>query len=471
MRGIRGSRELVDTAVVVILALVAGSCGGDSADTETPVAGIDALPRDVCDLVTELEQADELLLGPDVFDHDASRLDEIFTDKRELLRTIAERSTGDLQRRLHQQLVTQEAMDEAILERWDIQRDALASEHDDSPWVPRILEDTIAGSDGVKVDLDDFFGAASANYNELVVRCRAPELADPPRPETTEEPPPGRLMFVGMTDGDDRAQGERLRLMMTDPEGGTPRELTDPAPWQVLGQLDVARGESPEIVVVARHGDTYGLVLTDDSGAVRHVAARGAGQLGCPTWNDAGDQVLAMLNSSDADERKLRLIDLTGRHTSGPLELPFAVAGCGAFITEDRLVVADAALTVDGDRGVWIVGIDGSDPQELYAPENCRTDVGSVDPTGARVAVTQRCFDPLKDGVWVVDLSSGEADHIVTGLAGPAGWSPDGTWLVFGLSPLIGNDPPRVWMARADGRQLRQVVETPSWTPVWLPPT
>jgi Tol biopolymer transport system component len=92
------------------------------------------------------------------------------------------------------------------------------------------------------------------------------------------------------------------------------------------------------------------------------------------------------------------------------------------------------------------------------------------DPTRARIAVTQQCFDPLQNGVWVVDLSSGDADHIVTGNAGPAKWSPDGTWLVFGLAPLASTDPSTVWMARADGRQLRQSADAPSWTPVWLPP-
>jgi Tol biopolymer transport system component len=76
----------------------------------------------------------------------------------------------------------------------------------------------------------------------------------------------------------------------------------------------------------------------------------------------------------------------------------------------------------------------------------------------------------LQNGVWVVDLSSGDADHIVTGNVGPAKWSPDGTWLVFGLAPLASTGPSTVWMARADGRQLRQSADAPSWTPVWLPP-
>jgi hypothetical protein len=49
-----------------------------------------------------------------------------------------------------------------------------------------------------------------------------------------------------------------------------------------------------------------------------------------------------------------------------------------------------------------------------------RWGLAARDPTRARIAVTHQCFDPLQNGVWVVDLSSGDADHIVTGNPGPA---------------------------------------------------
>jgi hypothetical protein len=456
-------------AVVATLALVAVSCGGHrSAD---PAAGdVDGLPPGVCDLVSELEQADALLVGGDVFHYDAVRLGQIFTDKRELLARIAERLTGDLQRRLSEQLLTQHAMDEAILERWDQQRGALAAQYDDGPWPPRILDESVRRPDGVKVEVDDFFGAAYSNFTELVIRCRAPELADGPREVTGEDPPPGRLMFVRRADGHDDAQEGRIELAMSDPRGGNVRRVADPAPWQVLAGLEAGRGGDHQVVVGARAGDEFGLVVVDDSGTVLHVAARGPEDLACASWNDAGDAILALANTSDVDERRLHLIDLTRRGTSRPLDLPFAVVGCSAFISEDRLVVADAAPSTDREPGVWTVGIDGSDPRQLYSPPgHCRTQVGSVNPTGTRVAVSQRCSDPTASGLWVVDLSNGEADHIVTAVTGPAKWSPDGTWLVFGLVHFIGDKTSTVWAAREDGRQLRQVTEGPSWTPVWLP--
>jgi Tol biopolymer transport system component len=72
--------------------------------------------------------------------------------------------------------------------------------------------------------------------------------------------------------------------------------------------------------------------------------------------------------------------------------------------------------------------------------------------------------------VWVVDFATGEADHIVTGHAGPPKWSPDGSWLVFGFQALGRDDGMSIWMVRADGRQLREVVGDVAFTPVWLPP-
>jgi hypothetical protein len=424
------------------------------------------LPPDVCDRVPDVERTNASLSAPDVFENDATRLREIFGEERHLLEAIADHSTGDLQRRLRRQVRSQPAVSEAILERWDQTRGPLADEHDDGPWPPKILDDVVHRSDGAEVDVDEFFGLAYSNYQELVVRCRAPALADLPREEMSELPPPGRLMYLR------RAPDRQVELVMSDTRGGNLRRVDDIAPWQVRSGLDAGRGGDDPVVVGARDGDEFGLVVLDESGTVAQVAVTGSGQhdLVCQSWNDRGDQILAMRNTSDIDDRRLHLTDLTGDRTSRPLDLPFAVVGCSAFISDDRLVVGDAALTVDGARGVWTVGIDGSEPRELYSPVDCATGVGSVDPSATRVAIHQRCLDPTADGLWIVDLSSGEADHVVTANTGPPKWSPDGTWLVFGLQPFIGRRTSTVWMARADGDQLRQITDEPAWTPVWLPP-
>jgi hypothetical protein len=459
MRECGRSRLLGVGAVAAILGLVAASCGGNGRSEPAP-GDVEGLSRDVCNLVSELEQADARVRGPHVFDQNAHALGEVFTHNRELLAEITERSTGDLGRRLSEQLLSQQAMDEAILARWDQRRGALEAEHDDAPWVPRILDETVRRPDGVLVGVNDFSELFSTNRIELAVRCRAPELMGGPRQETSEDPPPGRLVFMTRID-------DRPRLVMTNSRGDHLRRLADPAPWQVLAGSDAGRRGDHQVVVEASMGDEFGLVVMDDSGAVVRVVARGPGDLSCPSWNDAGDQILATDNSSDVDERRLHLIDIENPEASQPLDLPFAVVGCGAFISDDRIVVADAALSIERDRGVWTVGIDGSDPREVYTPEDCIMQ-GSVDPTGTQFALTQNCGDPLASGVRVLDLTTGEAHDIATGRGGPVKWSPDGDWLVFSMTPFTVTSN-SVWIARANGRQLRQVAAGPSWTPVWLP--
>ena len=136
------SRRPVVVVVVVLVALVAASCGGQTADRARAVDE-GGLSHELCSRVSGLERVNASLVGQEVFDHDAGRLREILGEERDLLEEIADRSTGDLQRRLRRQLLSQEAVSEAVLERWDEARGALADEHDDGAWVPRILDDVV----------------------------------------------------------------------------------------------------------------------------------------------------------------------------------------------------------------------------------------------------------------------------------------------------------------------------------------
>ena len=100
----------------------------------------------------------------------------------------------------------------------------------------------------------------------------------------------------------------------------------------------------------------------------------------------------------------------------------------------------------------------------------CRSSTSDVDLDGRFAAVVQTCDDPLLSGLWVVDLVSGGREHVAVGRAGPAKWSPDGSWLVFGFEPIGSVEGSDIWMARTDGSQLRAVVDKQVWTPARLPP-
>jgi hypothetical protein len=447
--------------------LVASCSGGGNARDGAGDARTGSLSDAVCDALARLEDVEHSLSTSAVFELDESALRESLATRRELLGDIAEDSTGELRSLLEDQLLSQTGFDEAMLDGWEQDRGRLAGAHDDA-WIATVLGEGITREDGEEIRTGDYFFYKNMAYEQLVIGCRAPEQADGPAQETTEDAPPGRLVFFRPNDTSDIAAGGRL--VITDSSAEDERELAPPAPWEPLGWLDAEPTGDHGILVGARQGSEFGTLVLSSTGEVLDTVQRAPGQLICPAWNRDSNQVLGLGNSSDADERRLHLIDLTGGRPSAPLDLPFASVGCGDFIGGDRVVVSDAALAPGDDRGVWTIGVDSSDPRELHVPEGCTTEVGGVDRTQTRVAVTQSCLDRLADGVWVIDLSSGEADHVVTGHAARPKWSPDGEWLVFGFSPLGEGTVLGIWQARADGRQLRQVVDPLAFSPIWLPP-
>lgn len=463
MRGSWGARRCGRAAraaaSLAVALLVAGSCGGTGADPGRVDAVAVPLPAELCDVAGDLDERNRELEAPGVYDLDADALASVLAVRRRLLEDAAALATGDLRRRLEDQVAAQAAIDADMLDTWDVDRTGLAAAHSDS-YGAETWGETVRTEDGTELSTAHHLRDAGVVRERLVIGCRAPELTGGPAQKTSQDPPPGRLVFVRGGEG----------IAVADTTGADERVLQGPDGWHATDGLDVVPGRDDAIVVGARQDGDFGLVVMDARSALRHVASRPGEELTCPQWDDTGTVLLATSNTAAAVDRKVFLIDPTGNRPSGPLELPFASVGC-ADLVDDRLVVSHAARRHGDGHGVWTVGLDGSDPRLVHrVPAACNSALGGVDPTGTRVALHQTCGDPLLDGVWVVDLATGEADHIVTGHAGPPKWSPDGSWLVFGFQALGSDDGMSIWMVRADGRQLREVVGDVAFTPVWLPP-
>ncbi len=442
-------------AAVVVAAVM---CFGSSAAGERQRTPAGALPDAMCDLVADLERSEGALETPGVYDLDAPAVGAVLARRRELHSDIAALATGDLRRRLDEQLAFQDAVDADMVDTWDADRGELAATHSDN--YGRVWSDSVRSADGREISMGRYAFDTRVVRERLVVGCRAPELAGGPRQETTEEPPAGRLVYYSPGRG----------LVVSDTAGDDERILSDPAGWKLQPGIDVV-GEGDRLLVNARQDDRFGLLEVDLQGSVRWVVARTDVQLLCPQGHETGTMVLGTDNVAATDDRDLVLVDATGRRTSGPLALPFTSVGCADFVGGDRLVVADAARSHGDDRGIWTVGIDGSAPRELHRYRSwCASSIGDVDAARRYAAVHQTCSDPLQSGVWVVDLSSGDARQVAVGNAGPPKWSPDGSWLVFGFEPIGSADGSTVWMAKADGTQLRKVLDETAWTPAWLPP-
>jgi hypothetical protein len=461
-------------SAALAMCVIASACGGESAGGGDAAPAPGALPEPVCAALDRLDETGFEFDDPAVFDLDAAALAELLADRRDVLAELAEATEGELHDLLEDRLLAQPAVDEAILDTWDEDRVRFADEHT-TRWLDRLVPHDVRQDDGEPIDVPEYWRTVQTGYERLVVGCRAPELADGPEQETTEDPPPGRLAYYR------RVTGETGHLVTTTERGTGEDELElaempgaseQPRRWDPTGWLDASPGPDPRLVLNVRAGDEYAMVVAALDGTIVDFVQRSReGPIVCPSWDRQGERVLAWLEADRADHHEIVLVDPTGATPTGALSLPFATVGCADFISDHRIVVADAAIDIDDEPAVWTVGVDGSDPREVYRPTGeCATQVGSVDPDGTRVALALRCEDPLDGGIVVVDLADGELRRVATGTAALPKWSPDGEWLVFGYAPL--GEGPRVgtWIARRDGSQLREVVASPAWFPVWLRP-
>jgi hypothetical protein len=464
---------------------VLGACSSsETSDGDDGQGSAGRLAGAVCALLDRLDEQEEAFEAPGVYALDEAALAKALAGRREVLALLAEETEGELHALLEQRALAQPAVDEAMLDTWEEDRVRFVEEHNDA-WLDEVVGQEVRREDGEEIDVAEYWWATRVGYDRLVVGCRAPELADGPEQERSQDVPPGRLVLYRPPPGGGTTE-EGGDLVVTTERGTNEHELKlsekpgasdTPRPWAPTGHFDFVQTADGRLVVDrllvnARAGDEFAMVeVSLDGTIVDFVQRSDEGPISCPGWDTRGERVLAATESRYAHERRVLLLDLTRATPSGPAPLPFATASCSDFITEDRIVVSDAALDIDDERAVWTVGVDGSDPRELYRPtaDGCRTQVGSVDPAGTRVALAQTCDDPLGSGVMVVDLASGESQRVVTGSAALPKWSPDGEWLVFGYAPP-GRAGVGTWMAQPDGRQLRQVLEAPSWFPVWVPP-
>lgn len=456
--------------------------GGDVADGDEVRASTGGLPGPVCGLLDRLDTHEEALEAPEVFALDEAALADVLAARRETLAELVDETEGELQALLEKRAHAQPAIDGAMLDGWDEDRARFVDEHiDDGRWsYEQLVGPDARRDDGEAIDIPEYWRTTQKGYDRLVVGCRAPELIGGPEQETSEDPPPGRL--VSLRPPSEEAAGEGGRLVMTTERGTDARDLAlaeipgasdNPREWVATGWTDASPTPDPRILVNVVADDEYAMVAVALDGTIVDFVQRSTvGPVACPAWDARGERVLDLEDSPRADERRVVLVDLTGATPSGLAPLPFATASCGDFVTEDRIVVSHAALDIEDPRAVWTVGTDGSDPRELYRPtaDDCTTQVGGVDPEGMRVALAQTCDDPLGNGIVVVDLTTGASQRVATGLAALPKWSPDGEWLVFGYAPLGEGAAIGTWVARPDGRQLRQVLESPAWFPAWLPP-
>jgi TolB protein len=125
-----------------------------------------------------------------------------------------------------------------------------------------------------------------------------------------------------------------------------------------------------------------------------------------------------------------------------------------------------------GNRDLWTMAADGSDPQRLVATPDLEAEP-AWSPDGTWIAY-RRSSDAEGSDLWLIPAAGGTPAPLV--LAGeqrlPA-WAPDGSRLVF-VSQATPADRPDLWEVRPDGTGLRALVSDQvaggSVNPAFRPP-
>jgi hypothetical protein len=241
--------------VTLIVSCGANAGDGDS-DSDDGGAAADprpTLPASACDALDRLDEAERPLQTDDVFALDEPALRDALATRLAALDDLAAGTDGELRSALEDLRLSQPAFDQAMLDGWEVDRARLAGAHDDL-WMDDLVGAAVTREDGEQIRAADHAFHRTMAYEQLVIGCRAPELAGGPDEETTEDPPDGRLVFV--RPDDPRAVEAGVRLAVTDSTGGDERVLPPPTPWEALGWLDVEPGADHGLLLAARRGPT-----------------------------------------------------------------------------------------------------------------------------------------------------------------------------------------------------------------------
>jgi hypothetical protein len=254
----RGRRLLAATAAVTLIVSCGANAGDGDSDSDSDDGGAAAdprptLPASACDALDRLDEAERPLQTDDVFALDEPALRDALATRLAALDDLAAGTDGELRSALEDLRLSQPAFDQAMLDGWEVDRARLAGAHDDL-WMDDLVGAAVTREDGEQIRAADHAFHRTMAYEQLVIGCRAPELAGGPDEETTEDPPDGRLVFV-RPDGP-RAVEAGVRLAVTDSTGGDERVLPPPTPWEALGWLDVEPGADHGLLLAARRGPT-----------------------------------------------------------------------------------------------------------------------------------------------------------------------------------------------------------------------
>ena len=143
---------------------------------------------------------------------------------------------------------------------------------------------------------------------------------------------------------------------------------------------------------------------------------------------------------------------------------PAPFMGCSNILPGEERIITNPVI--EGKQRVWIMNLDGSDPQEVTRKGEGFTYCVQVSPDSRRLAFhTTGLPDQPGYGIFTTDLDGGNrieiASHPDHLYFGPM-WSPDGAWLIY-QDCMCKTDPGHDWadlcLGKSDGSIHRVIIE------------
>jgi serine/threonine protein kinase len=279
-------------------------------------------------------------------------------------------------------------------------------------------------------------------------------------PHRLSNDPPGiysdRPVFTpdgrGLVHESNRAGAANLWLLSLD-DGQTVRLTSGPGPDRVPS---IARNGS--IAFVNARSRCALIVQNPASGQTREILTHST-YVWAPAFSPSGHE-LAFSRAEQDGSWHIWMVEVEGgdpqQLTSG--ELPEVYPR----FSPDGASVIYHTWSSGPDR-IWSVPLAGGPPVALTPARNDDDQYGDISPDGQWIAFARTENETTR--IYVAPVNDGKATELVNSPSTLPRWSPDGQWIAF--------DPSRgyldgIFVVRADGTGMHRISETGGW-PVWWP--
>lgn len=187
--------------------------------------------------------------------------------------------------------------------------------------------------------------------------------------------------------------------------------------------------------------------------------------LWCVRWLPDASGLLVTAFDGDELDPVLLSIDLDGNATS--LTVPSGRYECALPLADDRIVLTYAGEGIDL-VAMALVTPSSTEVEVLHSKVGCLLYGPSASWTRPELVVAASCEEPEDSGIHIIDLDTGEVEHIVEAEVAFPSFSPSGDWIVFGLFPSPDSLKSTVWAVDRTGDGLRQITDDDAAMPAWI---